>query len=82
MHIFGQAERLAELVATAISLNVPDASALSFPEDDDSCLAGSNVPLLEKAATDPKAESVSAQLGALITLLKVSCCIFYVDLCV
>ena len=60
-----------ELVETAVAMNMPDASSFSFPEDDDSSLTSSSMPMLQQVAGGPEMESTTSGLGTTLKAMQV-----------
>ena len=60
-----------ELMSIAVAMDVPDASSFSFPEDDDSCLTSSSMPMLQKVAADPETESTTSGLDTTLKAMQV-----------
>ena len=64
--------KLSDQLSLADKLDVPDASTLTFPEDDGACLTSSSVGLLEPAAMNPDTESISSTLGLILKDVRVT----------
>lgn len=60
-----------ELTSIAVAMDVPDASSFSFPEDDDSSLKSSSMPMLHKAVAVPEMESTTSGLDTTLKAMQV-----------